>query len=187
MRPEFVEVNGKLYKINTSFKVGLECEKIATDESIGDYERALAIIYKLFGDEGLNDIENQEKLLELAIRYLKCDKDDESNGEDPDMDFQQDYDYIEASFITDHQIDLETTDMHWWKFFNLLNGLTENCVLNRIRYIRDYDISQIKDSKEKQKWIKQKKQVSLNKKEKKLSKEENLATDKFYSLLEKKR
>ena len=53
--------------------------------------------------------------------------------------------------------------MHWWKFYNLLCGLTENCVLNRVRFVREFDISQIKDSKEREKWIKQKKQVELKK------------------------
>lgn len=46
--PEYVKVDGELYKINTDFRVALECNKIAEDENIGDYERSLAIIYKLF-------------------------------------------------------------------------------------------------------------------------------------------
>ena len=49
--PQYVKVDDKLYKINTDFRVALECDKIARDKSIGDYERALAIIYKLFGEK----------------------------------------------------------------------------------------------------------------------------------------
>ena len=49
--PQFVKVDDKLYKINTDFRVALECNKIAEDTSIGNLERALAIIYKLFGEE----------------------------------------------------------------------------------------------------------------------------------------
>ena len=48
--PEYAEINDKKYKINTDFRVAIECQNIATDESISDYERALAIIYKLFHD-----------------------------------------------------------------------------------------------------------------------------------------
>lgn len=49
--PEYIEVHGKRYKINTDFKIALKCEDIAQSSDINDMERALAIIYLLFGDE----------------------------------------------------------------------------------------------------------------------------------------
>lgn len=49
--PQYVKVDDKLYKINTDFRIALECNNIAEDTSIGEYERALAIIYKLFGEK----------------------------------------------------------------------------------------------------------------------------------------
>ena len=51
--PEYVKVGDKKYKINTDFRVAIECNNIAQDDSIGDTEGPLAIIYKLFGDEAL--------------------------------------------------------------------------------------------------------------------------------------
>ena len=68
--PEYAEINDKKYKINTDFRVAIECQNIATDENISDYERALAIIYKLFGDDGIEDFNNYDKLLEIATKYL---------------------------------------------------------------------------------------------------------------------
>ena len=64
--PEYVKVGDKKYKINTDFRIAIECDEIAKDNSIGNYERALAIIYKLFGEEGLNSLDDHEKLLKLA-------------------------------------------------------------------------------------------------------------------------
>ncbi len=184
MKPEYVEVKNKKYKINSDYRIALECELIAKDESINDYERALAIIYKLFGDIGLNDKDNWNELLELAVRYLKCDKEVEEDDEDePNMDFYQDKSFIEASFRSDYKIDLEKENMHWWTFCDLLNGLTENCVLNRVRYIRDYDISKIKDEKEKKKWIKQKEAVALNRQKRNLDERQIEQSDKFYKSL----
>ena len=49
--PQYVKVDNELYKINTDFRVALECNQIALDTKINDYERALAIIYKLFGEK----------------------------------------------------------------------------------------------------------------------------------------
>lgn len=187
--PEYAEVNGKKYKINTSFRTAIECQEIAYDESIGDFERAIAIIYKLFGDEGLEDFHNQQKLMELAVKYLSCGKEITETNEEPDMDFVQDMDYIEASFMSDYKIDLSNTDLHWWKFFNLMNGLSNSelgdcCVLNRIRNLRNLDTKDIKDTKELEKIRKAKQQVALKKRNKvsNLTMQQKENIDKFYEM-----
>lgn len=184
--PEYAEVNGKKYKINTDFRVAIECNRIAEDSDIGEYERSLAIIYTLFGDEGLDDNENHVDLLEIAKKYLTCGKGlDGSNNEKPDMDFVEDMDYIEASFMSDYHIDLSNVEMHWWKFFNLMSGLSNSemgncCVLNRIRNLRTFDVKDIKDKKERDKIIKAQKEVAL----KKYRKEENLTKEQEESMAE---
>lgn len=186
--PKYVKIGEKKYKINTDFRVAVECQEIALDDSIGDFERALAIIYKLFGDDGLGDSNNYEKLLELAQKYLSCGKEvDSKTNEEPDMDFVQDMDYIEASFMSDYNIDLQNTEMHWWKFYNLINGLSNSetgncCVLNRIRNLRTFDTKDIKDQKELAKINEAKKQVALKKREvkKELTYEQKRNIDNFY-------
>ena len=190
--PEYAEVEGKEYKINTDFRIAIECNRIAEDSTIGDYERSFAIIYMLFGDEGINTPEHYEKLLKIALKYLACGKEIEKtdNKEQPDMDFIQDMDYIEASFMSDYHIDLANTRMHWWKFFNLIGGLSNSemgncCVLNRIRNLRNYDVSQIKDNKERQKIAKAKEQVALKKykKEYNLTKEQEESMERLNKIL----
>lgn len=184
--PEYAEVNEKKYKINTDFRVAIECNRIAEDNGIGEYERSLAIIYTLFGDEGLDDSKNHVDLLEIAKKYLTCGKGlDGSNNEKPDMDFVEDMDYIEASFMSDYHIDLSNVEMHWWKFFNLMSGLSNSemgncCVLNRIRNLRTFDVKDIKDKKERDKIIKAQKEVAL----KKYRKEDNLTQEQEESMAE---
>ena len=188
--PKYVKIGEKKYKINTDFRVAIECQEIALDNSIGDFERALAIIYKLFGDEGLEDSSNYEKLLELAQKYLSCGKKvDNTNNEEPDMDFVQDMDYIEASFMSDYNIDLQNVEMHWWKFYKLINGLSNSeigncCVLNRVRNLRTYDTKDIKDQKQLAKINEAKRQVALVKKNKKnnLTEEQKKSIDNFYKI-----
>ena len=188
--PKIVQVGEKEYKINTDFRVAIECNKIAEDKSISDYERALAIIYKLFGEEALEDFDNQEKLLGFALKYLSCGKEIEKTDEEPDMDYDEDMDYIEASFMSDYNIDLENTEMDWWKFNKLINGLSNSelgdcCILNRIWNLRNYDVKDIKDKKERDKIIKAKKSVELKKykKENKLTKEQEESMEKLNELL----
>lgn len=169
-RPEYAKVGEKKYKINTDFRVAIECNDIAMDDSISDTERPLAIIYKLFGDEGLDNPQDWEKLLELAIKYLSFGKETNDLGENTeiDMDFDEDIDYIEASFMSDYGIDLANENMHYYKFYNLLEGLSNSelgncCVLNRIRNLRTFDLSQIKDNKEREKLAKAQEMVALKK------------------------
>ena len=186
--PKYVKIGEKKYKINTDFRVAIECQEIALDDSIGDFERALAIIYKLFGDDGLDDSNNYEKLLELAQKYLSCGKEIDSKiNEEPDMDFIQDMPYIKASFRSDYNINLDDEEMHWWEFYDLINGLSNSemgycCVLNRIRNLRTFDTKDIKDQKELAKINEAKKQVALKKREvkKELTYEQKRNIDNFY-------
>lgn len=185
--PEYVKIGDKKYKINTDFRIALECNKIAEDSSINDIERALAIIYKLFGKEGLKDIENHNELIRLGIKYLGLGKDHEKTNEEPDMDFEQDMDYIETSFMSDYGIDLSKEKMHWWKFYNLINGLSNSelgdcCVLNRVRNLRRFDVSTIKDSKERQRIIEAQKSVALKKNEPKLTKQQQESVNEIIKL-----
>lgn len=165
--PTYVIINGERYDINTDYRVALKCQSVAEDETIYDEERALAIIYLLFGDKGLKS-EDRYELLEKAKNYLSCGKELKQSNEKPDMDYEEDWDYVEASFMSDFHIDLSETNMHWWKFNKLMNGLSNSemgncCVLNRVRNLRNYDLSTIDDLKERQKIRKAQEEVALKK------------------------
>jgi hypothetical protein len=99
-------------------------------------------------------------------------------------------DYIEASFMSDYNIDLTQAEMHWWKFYKLMNGLSNSemgncCVLNRVRNLRNFDTKDIKDPKELAKINEAKKQVALKKKvvHKELTNEQKKNIDNFYEKL----
>ena len=185
--PEYVKIGEKKYKINTDFRVAIECNSIAKDKYITDTERAMAIIYKLYGDDGLNDSDNYDKLLELALQYLSMGEEIDED-EEPDMDFEQDMDYIYTSFMSDYGKDISKSKMHWWTFMNLLNGLSNSeigncCVLNRIRNLRNIDPRTIKDKKERDKIIKAQKKVALKKNKPELTKEQIKSAMELYESL----
>lgn len=172
--PQYVKTKNKKYKINSDFRVAIECDKIAKDRKIDDLERALAIIYMLFGDDGLNSHEDWSELIKLGQRYLLLNKKNKSlktENKKPDMDFEQDQPYIRTSFIQDYGYNpYEKEYIHWWDFWNDLNGLSNSefgncCILNRVRNLRNYDISKIKDSKERAKIIEAQKMVALDSEE----------------------
>lgn len=174
--PKYAQVKDKKYAINTDFRIAIECDKLAKS-NIEDEERALAMIYLLFGDEGLKNSQDWNDLLGIALKYLSCGKEKQEDEEEQeiDMDFEEDWEYIRTSFFYDYNVKIEQdTYMHWWEFYNLLCGLSDKCILSRVRFIRNFDIEQIKDSNEKEKWIKQKEQVALKKENTKTAEEKRL-------------
>ena len=193
--PQYVKVDNKLYKINTDFRIALECNKIAEDESIGNLERAMAIIYKLFGEKGL-DCNNQNKLLELAMKYLLLGRDKNSLKNDShdkyELDFNKCVGLIKASFKFDYKYDpFELEYLHWYDFYNDLESLSTSefgncCILNRIVSILEQEPKEIKDSKQRQKLIdaqKLLKEKYCKKQEKEMTKEQEESARAFYKSL----
>ena len=193
--PQYVKVDDKLYKINTDFRIALECNKIAEDESIGNLERAMAIIYKLFGEDGL-DCENQKRLLELAMKYLLLGREQNSLKNDShdkyELDFNKCIGLIKASFKFDYKYDpYELEYLHWYDFYNDLESLSTSefgncCILNRIVSILEQEPKEIKDSKQRQKLIdaqKLLKEKYCKKQEKEMTKEQEESARAFYKSL----
>lgn len=193
--PQYVKVDDKLYKINTDFRVALKCNNIAEDKTIGEYERALAIIYKLFGEDGL-DCENQNKLLKLGMKYLLLGNDKKEpkneNKEKYELDFNKCIGLIKASFKFDYKYDpYELEYLHWYDFYNDLESLSTSefgncCILNRIVSILEQEPKEIKDSKQRQKLIdaqKLLKEKYCKKQEKEMTKEQEESARAFYKSL----
>ena len=185
-----IQIENTIYTANTDFRIAIRCNEIAQDNTIGDYERVLGIICTMFGPEALNNPNHYEKLLKWVQKYLLCGKELEKIDEQPDMDYIEDYDYVIASFQSDYGINLDETEMDWHRFSTLINGLSNSeigncCILNRIRNLRNLDLSTIKDNKERQKIAKAKEQVALKKykKEKKITKEQEESMEKFNKML----
>ena len=193
--PQYVKVDGTLYKINTDFRVALECNSISRDKNIGDYERALAICYKLFGDSAFS-CENKPRMFELGMQYLSLgnkEKPVKTNSDNKnELDFTKCTGLIKSSFKFDYQYDpYELEYLHWYDFYNdLLNLSTSEfgncCILNRIVSILNEDISKIKDDKRRN--LLNEVQIELRKKycidqEIKITKEQEKSAKAFYKSL----
>jgi hypothetical protein len=177
--PEYAEVNGVQYKINTDYRVALRCFEVIDDNSISDEERAFAVVYLLFGNV---PYEHMEDLLRIAGTFLRCGEPENAPASaERDMDFSADEKYIIASFMSDYKIDLPSTDMHFWQYIQLIQGFTEKAVMSRVREIRNYDLNELKDPKARANMVKAKEAVALPKK---FTKDEQNAIDEFEKLFE---
>lgn len=177
--PEHAEVKGIKYKINTDYRVALRCFEVIEDTDISDQERALAVVFLLFGDVPMDEI---GEFLRIAGDYLRCgEKETSQEARERDMDFNADEKYINASFMSDYHIDLSSMDMHFWQYIQLIQGFTERSVMSRVREIRNYDLNELKDPKSRQKMIKAKEAVALPQK---LSKADKQAIEDFEKLFD---
>lgn len=176
--PTRAKIGGKYYPINTDFRVALRCFDVIDDPDICDEERLFAVIYLLFG---VVPTENIEEFRNAADKYLSAGEDQETHrARKKDMDMRQDDKYITASFMSDYHIDLSTVQMHFWQFYSLLVGLTPDSVMSRIRELRNYDISSVKDAKTRAEIAQAQRDVALRDR---LSAEEQEILDDFESQL----
>lgn len=176
--PKYAKVSDKKYPINTSFRVALKCFEIINDSSISDLERTYAIVYKLFGF--IPEDKDMKDFVRIAEQYLGCGKSQEEHqSRKKDMDFKQDWPYLIASFMSDYKINLNDEEMHWYQFIDLIQGLTEDSVMSKVRELRNYNLSEVKDQKTRNKIIKLQQNVALKEE---LTPEEQEALDKFESL-----
>lgn len=160
-KPEYVKIDNVLYPINTDFRVVIECNRIAQDKTIGDTERAMAIIYKLFGADGL-DCTKLDKMLELGMKYMRLNNNKKISSNlkgKNEIDISKCEGLIRSSFKFDYGYDpYELEYLHWYDFYNDLENLSTSefgtcCPLNRIINVLNQNPNDIKDVKEKQKLI----------------------------------
>lgn len=178
--PEYAEIKGKKYKIDTNYKTALRCFEVVNDNKITDYERALAIVYLLFD---FIPKKNFNLFLEKAIIFLECNKQDKVTSKKikKDFDFLKDYSLIVASFMSDFHINISIENLHFWYFIELIEGLKDDCILNKVRDIRNIDLSKVTDKETKDRLIEAKQFYSLE--EKVATKEQQESADEFYRQL----
>ena len=177
--PEYAEVKGIKYKINTDYRVALRCFEVIENTTISDEERTLAVVFLLFGEV---PVEDTGEFLRIAGDYLRCgEKETTQEAHERDIDFIADEKYIVASFMSDYRIDLSSVDMHFWQYIQLIQGFTESAIMSRVRDIRNYDMNELKDPQSRAKMAKAKEAVALPYK---FSKDEQQAIDEFEKLFE---
>lgn len=160
MYPTKMEANGHIYKINTDYRIALACFKAIYDSEINDVERFYAVETLLLGE---NVLEEDEKILQNKIeKYLRCGKNDNINEDEKDFDYIQDEEITRTSIRQCYHLNLnEIPYMHWYEYNELISGLTNESLLNNIRDLRSYDLSEVTDEKQKQKIIKAQERVAL--------------------------
>ncbi len=121
--PTAVEIDGQETPINTDFRACLRVILAFEDPELAGIERQIVLLENLYSEVP----ENTQAALEQGMKFLNGGKsdegEDEGNAAHRVFSFSKDADLIFAAFQQTHGIDLETTEMHWWKFMALFGDL----------------------------------------------------------------
>lgn len=150
------EWNG--YKIYADFRTGIQLTQISEDTELTDVEKLECMARVLFVDMP----QSYEEVTECVTWFMNGWNFDKHTGghSEKAMDFDQDQGRIYSAFMAQYHIDLNTSDMHFWQFMNLLSNL-EECAFTRVIDIRTKKIEPKMCKEEKQSLLKFKKIFAL--------------------------
>ena len=145
--------------VNPAFDAVLEVQKLYKEDILSDYEKANQALHMLVTNDWnlrlLNPMEKMDLLNEICRRFITVKKRPQTRRTAvPVLDFEEDGDYIYASFMQEYQIDLidEQGRLPWKKFLFLFNGLSADTKIKQIMRIRDMELPEFnrKNSKQRQ-------------------------------------
>ena len=156
--PEYVNIDGEEYFIDTNFRNGIIFEKIAFSDI--PIKNKVAQLLPIFYTEQMP--RNTTVAMETIIGIYSCGVETKKdtapqrrkNGNvvlKPKMiyDYFHDAPYIYAAFLGNYGIDLNDIEyLHWWKFHALFRGLPSSAKIVEIMGYRGTDLGRIKSKSE---------------------------------------
>lgn len=133
--------------VNPAFDTILEIQKLFQEDKLTEVEKrdmALDMLIKNNWNLRLFTVVEKERLLEEI--YKKCvdvkKRPSVRKNSQPVLDFEEDGEYIYASFMRDYGIDLVDMQgkLSWRKFIALFDGLSDDSKIKRVMQIRKMEI-----------------------------------------------
>ena len=158
--PEYLNVCGEKHKIRTDFRTWMQFENELYWSDSDLQERIITCLLLCFID-GIPV--NVNEAVRAAVELYQCngsEKNETSHAraeregkqaawQNRAYSFRYDAGLSYAAFQAQYGIDLQTSDMHWWRFNALFSGLTESNKICKIMEYRVADLASIKDKEQK--------------------------------------
>ena len=151
--PDSFEYEGATYQIDLSFDNVLDVFDITARKDLADVEKIHLALALLVGDIEVEAAEavslykhieaefltkGHRKIVQYDVLGNEMPMLTGDEGEGRHFSMTQDADLIYASFLAEYDIDLmeEQGRLHWYKFQALLQGLSSECILQKVIQIR---------------------------------------------------
>lgn len=168
--PTVLKVEDEFVPIITDFREYIKLLDMLNDEEVNGYEKML-FLRQYFLKEPKNMDEAISRLTDFVSMQELNDVHTEESGEGEDTDVEEpkplfsfalDYPYILSGFWQDYGIDIsEVKYLHWWKFRQLFDGLSEKTEIKQRIMYRSIDLSTIKDKEERKRIEKIQRSIKL--------------------------
>ena len=168
--PTVLKVKNEFIPIITDFREYIKLLDMLNDEEVNGYEKML-FLRQYFLKEPKNMDEAISRLTDFVSMQELNDVHTEESGEGEDTDVEEpkplfsfalDYPYILSGFWQDYGIDIsEIKYLHWWKFRQLFDGLSEKTEIKQRIMYRSIDLSTIKDKDERKRIEKIQRSIKL--------------------------
>lgn len=136
----------RTYRLNCSYDNVLEVQRLYREKDLGDMDKAMKALEMLVCSRmKLKFLRPSWKLelLELIVKeHIELPKRPPVGRQKKTVDFEQDSDYIYASFMEAYGLDLVDCQgkLHWKKFMALFQGLPEKTKIKEVMRIRAMDM-----------------------------------------------
>lgn len=140
--PAALSIGGKLYPIDTDFRVWITFQKELSAKAADSKkaERLCAFMEHM----GLPPCKES---LDAMLAFYEAESQEkhiaDSKNRAMSFDFEKDSEFIFSAFLGAYNIDLETALLHWWKFKALFKSLPDNCQFSRIMQYRTVDLKDV--------------------------------------------
>lgn len=150
--PESLLVGGVECPIHWDFRTVLKCDKLLRVEELD--ETSLLEVLELFYQR---EAEYTEEHIEKMFWFFSCGREEKKRrfpkkaagiNDKQSFDFEKDADLIYAGFLQQYGIDLQTENMHWWKFMILVGNLGADTKFSKVMEYRTIDTTNKNLSKE---------------------------------------
>jgi hypothetical protein len=137
--PDAIEIDGEIFAVNTDFRVGLQIMADFENPEFDQDEHTYLMLNRLYVDLPADrDTSFYQKAAEKAVRFLNAGDDTEKDTEGKPRlySFRKDARLIYSAFSQTHGVDLQTDNMHWWRFIALFMDLGADTAFNSMVGLR---------------------------------------------------
>jgi hypothetical protein len=137
--PDAIEIDGEVYAVNTDFRVGLQIMADFENPEFDQDEKGYLMLNRLYRDlPDDRDGEFYQEALSKATKFLNAGDEtgQETEGKPRLYSFDKDARLIYSAFSQTHGVDLQTADMHWWRFIALFMDLGADTAFNSMVNLR---------------------------------------------------
>lgn len=136
---EFRTSDGGIYTFSTDFRDWMRFECLMLDKDIPDTDKPLLACQMIFPKQPHEDV---NAFLLWFYRGGNERREIKSKAKKHDAAYSYEYDeeLIYAAFMQCYRIDLCESDMHWWKFRALFDGLSDDTKFRKVMGYRTMEI-----------------------------------------------